>query len=664
MRKLLTYSLVKALYDRGKDYIDCFWPFVIGSMPRDKRHLAPEAIADAVQRKYGLTIPVHTIRTLADRARKKHGFLSRKESTYALTAEGEVYIQGQESERQVERRLQALVAHASIHIGESFPDFQDAGYTQRMISQVIEANHAVFEFVVERPRPETDQITKGAEKAIFDYFCVLEDSEPNHFETLRDLILGSTLSGLLKRDDISDATKRFGKTTLFLDTNVLLSLLGLRFETQCRPTNELLSLLNRESHFKLKVFDFTLSELTGLLRGYTNSADMYIPEARVNSLYASLRYRNYTPGDIALLIRDIDDELKKYGINIEVANITPDGDVPNGQKDLETLRGYKPEQDRQGQLHDLAAISEVARLRKHAVRKVEDAQAFFLTEDGKLASFAFLERGHQTNNTISEVMPDRLLTNLLWLKNPESLHDLPVATVIAIHSRDLFIDRRVWGRFHTELTTLVKTGDIPDEAASALLYDAQVHQDLAGIGTGELRSVDRGWLLDRLDDARERSRDKAHAELRGEVGQVKASYAVELDKKDQDIDDLSETVVKLKQKVAAERSARDRQKNMLEAQVKAQATRAARITVLVLKGIILMAIGLVVIVAWSALMTVWVKFTLEAGLATLLITVVVGALGIGDGPGRVSARLEGRIANKLIARGLENLNRCLVEPTR
>src|SRR5205085_11612711 len=84
----------------------------------------------------------------------------------------------------------------------------------------------------------------------------------------------------------------------------------------------------------------------------------------------------------------------------------------------EVLAEYKPNQGVKEQNHDFAAIDQIKLLRKKQVKRIEKCQAMFLTSDMKLALYNYIGEDHKDNDTISEIIPDRLLTNLLWLKNP------------------------------------------------------------------------------------------------------------------------------------------------------------------------------------------------------------------------------------------------------
>lgn len=523
-RALVTYSLIRALYDEGRDYVDSFWPFAVRVLPSDRSPMTPQTVADLVTDRFGLSVPVHTTRTLLERAKQRGRYVVRRDKAYALTDAGLEYVGGMETPRSVERRIASFVEAASVYLASNWDIFADRDFTQEVVDRVLRRGAELLSFVVERKAEDVLGAFTAEEEAVLGFFHHVEEADPTQYDTLRDLLLGSTLAGLLGNADLADAGRHFRRTTLYLDTNVLLSVLELRFPVECRPSLELLRLLNMSARFSLMVFDFTLEELFGLLRGFEREGKKYPSDVPVASLYASMKSQGWTPGQVTELIAKIEARLDDLGIGVLSTGIRvddigfPDGDL------LARLRSYKPEQEDRGRLHDLQAIAWVAQERTRAVRRVEDAEVFFLTEDSRLSKFAYIERGHRDGETISEVMPDRLLTNLLWLKNPEVLDQLPVEAVIAMHSRDLFIDKTVWLRFFGLLSQLTESGRLDEAGASVLLYDAQVHRDLAGLGVGRLKEVDNNWILDRLQGAREAAEWKQERALLHQAGELKERF--------------------------------------------------------------------------------------------------------------------------------------------
>ena len=72
MEKIIyTYALVKSLYDKGEDYIDSFWPFTIKAFSSEDITLELKAIQNKLDENDGLKIPLHPLKTILSRAKKR-----------------------------------------------------------------------------------------------------------------------------------------------------------------------------------------------------------------------------------------------------------------------------------------------------------------------------------------------------------------------------------------------------------------------------------------------------------------------------------------------------------------------------------------------------------------------------------------------------------------
>lgn len=666
-QSLITYSLIRALYDEGRDYIDAFWPFTTRVLPLDKSPMYPQTVADVVAAKFSLSIPVHTTRTLLERAKNRGRYVSHKDGAYALTNTGLAYVQGMETQHSVEHRITAFVKSASEYLAKKNPAFGDRTHTQRTIEQIVARGDNLFNFGDDRSVTASKSLSMEDERDVLLYFRHVKSADPEQFNTLRDLILGSTIAGLLKRADITDATRRFKPTTLYLDTNFLLSALGLRFPVECRPAGELVRLLNKNPRFTLRIFDFTLEEVFNLLRGFARESGKYPDGVKIGSLYASMKYRGWTTSKVTEFISCIDGELEDFGINVLTTGCRlreislPDEEVVNSYKN------YKPMQSDRGCAHDLQAINLVAKYRpSRKARRVEDAGIFFLTEDTRLSNYAFKELGHREQETISEVMPDRLLTNLLWLKDPQVLERLPVETAIAMHSRDLFIDNAVWVRFFDVLKDLQEDGTLDDSAASVLLYSGQVHKDLAGLGAANARTVvTEDFILQRLEGARQQAEQEQKLELERQRRRIESTHQqakkeeeLELALRFQDLDrsknTLSRELSEARENIQ-DLETRARQKDIQMAkglkQVKDRAHRQAVWAVRLLQVSILAGLVWLAFRYGPRIMSQWDN----AGPVIELIVLVLGALGMRLDPLRIWTRLRLRLEDGLIALKLRDL---------
>ena len=504
-RLIYTYALIKSLYDQGDDYIDSFWPFAV-------KVLSPNKLADSssiqrnLKKEFDLEVPLHVLVTILNRA-KKSGYIERerRQYKYKLTEKGLSYLDTLETDKEVERRIKALFEDAAIFIKE-----------QSVTLSLEQISNLLLSFLLKNIEPLTDFINpsfplckldipklENSEGLLIDYIKVAETRKPENYKTLQDMILGSLISVVLCAKEPSEMieirTREFKHCQVFLDTNFVFSILDLHTSEFNEPAKELFNLLKKYS-FRIKVFDFTVNEISRVMIGYLREASHYPTIIHVDTLYSSLKTKGWTKTDVREFIVNLEDILNKKGIEIEwKTNVDLNNFIPTNIEIRNLIKKYKPEQDLFHQNHDLAAIDKIGVLRTKPVRKIENTNAFFLTSDGRLSRFNFTEMGHKENATVGEVILDRLLAIILWLKDPNTRP--PLKSIIAAYSRDLFIKRRIWDRFYHVLQQLRQENKANDENITMLFYHGYIEDVLREIDESEADKITQEFVLDKIENA-------------------------------------------------------------------------------------------------------------------------------------------------------------------
>jgi hypothetical protein len=233
--------------------------------------------------------------------------------------------------------------------------------------------------------------------------------------------------------------------------------------------------------------------------GYLREGYRYPTTVGVDTLYSSLARKGWKKMDAREFITRIEKILYEGGMRIDWATDVDLKTYPADEELRNRMRNYKPLQDLFHQNHDLASIDKIKYLRGRSVRKIEEARQFFLTSDVRLSRFNFLEMGHKDNGTLCEVILDRLLTNILWLKDPNT--ELSLKSIIAIYSRDLFIKRRIWDRFYEILKQLRQEGKLEDEAISTLFYHGYIEDILREFDEQEVNKITPDFLVEEIEKA-------------------------------------------------------------------------------------------------------------------------------------------------------------------
>jgi len=510
-RPLYFYALVKTLLDRGEDYIDCFLPFVISVIPTNTF-----TNLENIQAEFSETFnvnppPQHVLETILRRAKKK-GYITRKRERsvklYQLTTQGAEFVEKLEANEEAERRLNALVEDLRCFLKDHGIELslEDA---RSLLETFIQQN---LEPILEYINPYVPNVNVAAptgtkaSSLIFEYIQNTEKSKPGHYRTFQDLVLGSLISILLYAGDSSSiselGTRKLKNCRVFLDTNFVLSLFELHSDEFVKPAKELFGLLKKQG-FPISVFDFTVDEICRVIGGYLSKANRYPITIRVDTLYSELRRKGWTKTDVHDFIINIESKLEQMDISIKTTGVELTTYQPRLPEMREKIRKYKPEQDLYHQNHDLAAIEQIKHLRGSRRRKIEDAGAIFLTADMRLSKFCFDELGHRESGTVCEAIPDRLLTTILWLKYPET--EISLTSIVAMHSRELFIKRSIWDKFYEVLRQLKIEGKVSDNEIATLFLHNYIEDVLVDMAEHEVESITPEFVLAEVEKASRRT---------------------------------------------------------------------------------------------------------------------------------------------------------------
>lgn len=537
-RLIYTYALIKALYDQGEDYIDSFWSFAIKAFAVD-RFVDIGSIQRNLKEKFDLKMPLYVLRTILNRARRK-GYIEKKRKRYKLTGKALEYLDKLETDKEVERRINALVEDlrqffSDHNVSPSQDEIRDLllSFLRKNIEHLIECiNPSAAPGKIAIPKLERHG------NLLIEYIKAAEQQKPDNYKTLQDMILGSIISVILYAREPSEmteiGTRRFKHCQVFLDTNFIFFILGLHAREFNEPAKELFDLL-RKYGFGLKVFSFTVDEICRVINGYSREAHRYPTTVRVDTLYSSLKRKGWKKTDAREFITNIEDILHEEGIEIELVKEVDLQTYDPTNEELRDLIGiYKPSQDLFHQNHDLAAIEKTKELRGKPVRKIEDSKACFLTSDVRLSRFNFIEMEHKENGTICEAILDRVLTNILWLKDPSTKP--PLKSIIAAHSRDLFIRRRIWDRFYDRLQQLRQEGKVKDENISMLFYHGYIEGVLKEIDEQEADKITAEFVLEEIEKAAKFKEEMLEREVREKEEEFLQRLKEAVSKKEQEKD--------------------------------------------------------------------------------------------------------------------------------
>lgn len=518
-----TYGLIKALYDQGHDYLDAFWPFALLSFPAQKQ-VDSEFVQKYLIKSHNLKIPLHVVEFILKRAVKR-GVLEKgsQRGKFIITEKGSEHLESFETEKDVERRINYLLDDLLSFFLENDVSINHKELHELVLSFIQNNLEPLIAFLNLQMEFTLDDCTilNRHEHLLIEYIMHANLRRPEQCSTLQDMVLGSLISVLVYREDVSlmidIKDMKFKNLKVLLDTNYIFSLMGFHGNVEKSAAIELLEIMNNAG-FDLKVFNFTVDEICRVINDYEKLCGSYTESILVDSIYSTLKILGWGKSDAKEFISNIEDKLEKYNITIEWSEIS---DLKNYEPDdLEhktTITRYKQDRTKLNYNHDLAAIDQIKKIRRRSFRKIEDSKAIFITSDYKLFLFNLKEMHHKENGTVCEVIHDKMFTNLLWLKNPSL--KLPLNHIIATCSKGLFVRRMIWERFHKTVQKMKSEGKVTTENIAMLLYHSQIEETLKQYSEEDKDKINEQFIFEEIQkankilEATEKEKEEARDEL-------------------------------------------------------------------------------------------------------------------------------------------------------
>jgi hypothetical protein len=315
-----------------------------------------------------------------------------------------------------------------------------------------------------------------------------QDKQSKTFACFVELVKGQLISRAvyLQYYTTTPRESKMQKCKIFLDTALLLSLLGLKTEAQNNIAREFLSLLPKGC--ELLYFPHTLDEVRSAIRKY-----MYVMQGSISRAGQTIEgFVNLTLLEVEEYYKQIEHILGKKGIkewqndlpNIRAEEVLDEAPLKNA---MDTEMKYGSDIAKQ---NDINAAAYIKRMRRgKIVRYIENCNVFFITHN---IAFARLTKQYACHpEEVSFVITEQDFTVAMWLKSSASKQNIPrsilVSNAMAAVGRvaDNFIDK-IKIKFEKYKKDSLFTDD---EAIQLMIEDNGIQQELIEETFGDVEMV-------------------------------------------------------------------------------------------------------------------------------------------------------------------------------
>ena len=518
--------------ERKKDYLDNFVPIIAECVRLQRNEIVSTGVLKTdIESRFGLNIPASAVNTILRRLRKP-GYVYTKDGVYYRNNQALSSLNFREVQQSVIRMHDSLIADMIAHCKKQFDlDWSPEEAGNHLLSCLKENDVQIISaFTSGTLIPDTVSSTKAGKYYCALYIKHLEKTMSGSLDYLKKLVEGHMLANAIFLPDPMRASQKFHNTKIFFDTSFLIFALGYAGEARAEPCTELLQLLY-ETGAELCCFPHTVVEIIRVLQ----SCSQRLQQGKQTDAFGTMEYfteRNFTDSDIQILINNIRTSLESLRVSVKdkppyEPKYVIDEDAL-GKALEEEIKYHRP----QARDRDTDSISAIMRLRHmNDYNFIEDCKALFITTNKAVARVSrMFFHSSPRDAFIPPCITDYSLTNLLWLKKPLKMPDLPMKRIIADCYAALQPNEKLIRAYLSKIDKLEKEREITEEEVFMLRYSLEARQALMESTSGDEQVLTNITIQELLQNAKEKILSKQLAEIETQAQQKIKGIAQDRDK--------------------------------------------------------------------------------------------------------------------------------------
>jgi hypothetical protein len=515
---LISVAMLKVSFDeRSIDYLEYLMPFVLEALRDFQDHdIVAHDVSQKIRAKFSIVVPQSTVelclRRLAGKKLLKREF-GRFWISGSLPAPN--FQQAKEhASAQITNVLGALCTFAKkqyeMEWGEDVALDAVYSYLNRFGIECLST------FVQRSILPP---ITGGGDNKphfiVNSFILHISQTAGPAWDAMYVLVRAYMFSNALLCPDLESLAKSFGFLTVYLDTRVILRLLGLEGAEHQAATTEMVELVSKLSA-KISVFSHTIAEIDSVIVYCQHNLNK--PLEYVGSVILHARKMRMTETDFALIRIQLKERLGKFGISVSpTPSYTPKFQIDEAilGDSLEGEIGVIKEKVKE---HDINSIRSIYVLRQGtAATRLEDVKAVFVTTNAPLARATYqYGKQFESSREVSAAITAHSLSNISWLKRPVDATDLPKREMLSVAFAAMQPTEGLWEKFVLEVNKLRANGLIDSRTHSLLRYDLRVRYELMELTLGSDQALGPATVTAVVKRVEDEIRKEEVEKLRGE----------------------------------------------------------------------------------------------------------------------------------------------------
>lgn len=520
--------------------MDTYYPFVLKTF-ENKRICSLDNVSDQIKSIFDIELPINSIKNILTKFSEIFQINKTTKAVWqiALSPKGqselnELLINEEKSEIRISTFYNSILEYAQLYFETSYNINNVIKYVDTFVTKNIYS----FTLNIFEKNGKGSKDNKF-DKIFINFLSDMNIKNPELLKIFDEVWKGSVIMNELKKESFQDQDNKLKKNlTIYVDSNFILSLLELHNPIINQAAKELYELIKGIENITLVVLDITLKEIYDLIDVYDIIKSNFT-DIEIDSVFYYLKQKGYTNIKLEHLKDSIEDKLRDLGIIKEDTSVLDDND----QKRYATIHDHifqnnqfwnekKPERIRKQEVaiersvhHDASAIVHVLKYTDRYARNFEESKVIFLTSSYNL--YKNYNGIYRQLESFPCVILDSVLTNILYLKNPQKNSNITLSQIIKAHCNYLIVDHNIWNNYLSIIKELKQEEKITMDDYTRLITKNQITQDFL-LNTDP--NIDESKVKEVLSRIKEEERRKEE----------------QLDSKDKEIDNLIKEKNRLK----------------------------------------------------------------------------------------------------------------------
>ena len=483
---LTSLAILRVTIDHGGDYLSYLQPLVLQVLADERPEpITTEVLREQICQKFGLIVPDATLQLVLKRISKRHP-IKREHGVYQIRGPlPDPHLSGKQAE--AESQINSVVSGLYE-------------YSQHTVSPLSDTDHAVeaicaflskFDVTCLRAYlqgtaiPPLDGDHEQDIILVSSYVRYLNDTDDPQFQNFLVLMQGHMLANALLCPNLAEAPRTYRAVTFYLDTPIVLDLLGLDADSKQKASRELIDLLQNLGG-EVAIFTHTRGEVLRVLRAIADQLDT--PELSTDrGVTIAAKRRGTTRADMLLFIELIDEHIADAGLAIR-PNPRYREEFQIDEVEFENILSSQINYlNRRALQDDINSVRSIYAVRgNHAPTLIERSRAVLVTSNAAFAAAAWkYGQRYEASRAVSSVITNFSLANTSWLKSPMKALSIPRTQMLSFAFAAMEPTEDWLSKFMTEIDRLQENGTISERDHQLLRSSPLVHDDLMYLTLGE-----------------------------------------------------------------------------------------------------------------------------------------------------------------------------------